>query len=53
MMNIDLTNSQYNLQSLYEEAQKLGLDIEDLKDYGFDETAMKCGKMGHSCTKLD
>lgn len=51
MVNIDLTNSQYNLQSLYEEAQKLGMDIDDLREYGFDDKAMKCA--GTSCNKID
>jgi len=51
MMNIDLTNSQYSLQSLYEEAQKLGMDIDDLKEYGFDERGLKCATT--SCSKID
>lgn len=46
MMNIDLTNSQYSLQGLFDEAQKLGMDIDDLKEYGFDERALKCSKAG-------
>ena len=51
MLNIDLANSQFSLQSLFEEAQKLGMDIDDLKEYGFDERAMKCA--GKSCSKID
>lgn len=51
IMNIDLTDSQYNLQSLFDEAQKLGMDIDDLKEYGFDERAMNCN--GSACRKID
>ena len=51
MVNIDLTKSQYDLKMLYDEAQKLGMDMDDLKEYGFDERAMKCA--GNSCKQVD
>ena len=40
-MNVDITNLQFDTHSLYEEAQKLGLDAGDLEDYGF-EPKGKC-----------
>ena len=40
-MNVDLTNLQFDAHSLYEEAQKLGMDAGDLEDYGF-EPKGKC-----------
>lgn len=51
MVNIDLSSSQYNLSDLYTEAQKLGMDMADLTEYGFDERAMKCA--GKSCRTID
>ena len=33
---INLENNQFNPRKLYQEAQKLGLDIGDLEEYGFD-----------------
>jgi hypothetical protein len=54
MVNVDLSNSQYNLKLIYEEAQKLGMDIDDLKEYGFDERAMNCGNhVGVACKGMD
>ena len=40
-LNVDITNLQFDTYSLYEEAQKLGLDAGDLEDYGF-EPKGKC-----------
>ena len=51
VMNVDITNAQFDMVSLYEEAQKLGLDIGDLKDYGFDPKNPLCDK--NSCSPKD
>ena len=51
MLNIDLTNSQFSLQQLYEDSKKLGLDLEDLEQHGFDSHALNCVKTG--CKKMD
>jgi|TARA_B110000977_G_C10929549_1_gene436522 hypothetical protein len=42
-MNIDVVSNQYSLDDLYEQAQKLGLEMEDLKEYGFDVRGVNCG----------
>ena len=42
VMNVDLSSAQFDTEHLFEEAQKLGLDIDDLREYGFDTRAMKC-----------
>ena len=36
---------------MYEEAQKIGLDVGDLEDYGFDLKGSKCG--GSPCLDKD
>ena len=36
MMNIDLSKSQYDLDLLFEEAGRLGMDFGDLKEYGIE-----------------
>ena len=41
MMNIDITNIQFDAHAMYEEAQKLGLDAGELEEYGF-EAKGKC-----------
>ena len=51
MVNVDLSNSQYNLKMLFDDAQMLGMDIDDLKEYGFDDRAMKCGTK--TCKGMD
>jgi hypothetical protein len=30
MVNVDLANMQFDVEAIYEEAQKLGIDAEDL-----------------------
>lgn len=42
MINIDLSDSQFDLEALFEEAQKIGMDLGDLTEYGFDARAMRC-----------
>ena len=34
--NIAIEANQFDLEKLYDEAQKLGLDLGDLEEYGFD-----------------
>ena len=35
ILNVDMTNAQYSVDVLVDEASKLGLDLEELRDYGF------------------
>lgn len=49
VMNIDVATNQFTLNGLYEEAQKLGLEFDDLKEYGFDFKGDSCG--GKMCFK--
>ena len=42
MMNVDIMSAQFDPYLLFDEAQKLGLDIGDLKEYGFDPKGSKC-----------
>ena len=50
MMNIDLTKSQYDLDLLFEEAGRLGMDFGDLKEYGIENQSPNCG--GKTCVDL-
>ena len=36
VVNVDITNIQFDAVQMYEEARKLGLDAGDLQNYGFD-----------------
>ena len=36
VVTIDLAKAQYDLGLIYTEAQKLGIDMGSLEDYGFD-----------------
>ena len=49
VMSIDVVENQFSLHDLYEQAQKLGLDLDDLKEYGFDVKGVNCG--GKLCPK--
>ena len=42
MQNIDVTNLQFDIAKLYDNAQKIGLDDVDLREYGF-EAGARCG----------
>lgn len=42
MVNVDLANMQFDVEAIYEEAQKLGIDAEDLQEFGFNKKNM-CG----------
>ena len=44
VMNVDITNLQFDAHTLYEKAQKLGLDAGDLEDYGFEKKG-KCSNV--------
>jgi hypothetical protein len=46
-MNIDITESQFDIEGLYSEAKKIGLDAGDLAEYGFDFKSAKCN--GKTC----
>ena len=40
--NINLGNAQYDLEEIYTEAQKIGIDVGDLVEYGFETGTNKC-----------
>ena len=40
IVNIDLFNSQFSVNSMLEEAQKLGMEVEELEEYGFNSKAV-------------
>lgn len=42
-MNLNLSDAQYNLESIYTEAQKIGLDVGDMIEYGFESKTGSCG----------
>lgn len=50
-MNVNIMNAQFDVDALYEEAQKLGLDAGDLSDYGFDVKSAACG--GSTCLRKE
>lgn len=33
VVNMDMSNMQFDLETMYEEAQKLGLDAQDLEEF--------------------
>ena len=44
--NIDMIESQFSVDEMYKQAKKVGLDLEDLMEYGFNVKAAKCsGKL--------
>ena len=45
VVNFDISNMQFDAEKMYQEAQKVGLDIGDLEDYGFDISGANCGGM--------
>lgn len=47
IMNIDIMDTQFDVEGLYEEAKKIGLDAGDLAEYGFDFKSAKCN--GKTC----
>ena len=47
IMNIDITSTQFDIEGLYEEAKKIGLDAGDLAEYGFDFKSASCN--GKTC----
>lgn len=51
VLNIDLRDAQFDIDKLYEEAQKIGVDVGDLSDYGFDPNSPSCG--GKTCFRPD
>ena len=42
-MNLDLSNAQYNLELIYTEAQKIGIDVGEVIEYGFESKSHSCG----------
>ena len=46
-----MTKAQFNVDMVFEEAQKLGLDFGDLEEYGFDVKSSKCG--GQTCIRKE
>lgn len=47
IMNIDITDTQFDVEGLYEASKKIGLDAGDLAEYGFDFKSAKCN--GKTC----
>ena len=47
MVNIDITKASFDVDLMVEEAQKLGVDVGNLSEYGFDVKSAKCG--GKTC----
>ena len=48
-MNVDVTGSTIDSERLLEDARKLGIDFEDLQEFGFDVYNNNCG--GSGCMK--
>ena len=45
-MNIDVAGNQFDVDRMLEDASKLGLDVEDLEEFGFDVRNNNCGGSG-------
>ena len=43
-MNINLKDANYDADKLYENAQKVGLNLTDLEEFGFDLKGKTCNK---------
>ena len=41
--DLSIENAQYDLESIYTEAQKIGIDVGDMVEYGFEKGKGKCG----------
>ena len=41
VIELDLSDEMFDMKKLYSEAQKAGLDIGDLEEYGFDYSKMR------------
>ena len=44
--NIDVTANQFDTQRMMDDAEKLGLDLDDLQEFGFDVRNNNCGGTG-------
>jgi hypothetical protein len=51
VMNVNIMNAQFDVDALYDEAKKLGLDAGDLSEYGFDVKSSACG--GNTCLRKE
>ena len=51
-VNVDISSAQFNLESLFEEAARLGMDFGDLKEYGFTTNGHGC-QTGSICMNRD
>ena len=51
LVNVDLSRSQFDVDKLFEEAGRLGMDFGDLQDYGIEVNSSKCGKAMACITK--
>ena len=43
VMNVDLTNIQFNVDQLMTNAEKIGFDLNELEEFGFDLKGERCG----------
>ena len=51
VVNLDLSKTQFDADKLYEQASKLGLDLDDFQDYGLDFTGSNCASV--PCIEID
>lgn len=42
VVNVDMSSVQFDLNQMYEEAQRLGLDEKDLEEFGYNKSSL-CG----------
>ena len=47
LVNLDLSSAQFDMDLMLEQADKLGMDLGDLQEYGLDYKSAKCG--GKTC----
>ena len=51
LVNVDLSSSQFSVDTLVEQAAKLGMDFGDLQEYGLDLKSGSCG--GKTCFRKE
>ena len=51
LVNVDLTRSQFDVDLLFEEAGRLGMDFGDLQEYGIEVSSSKCGSASKCINK--
>ena len=51
LVNVDLTRAQFDVDKLFQEAGRLGMDFGDLEEYGIEVSSSSCGKATACLTK--